>query len=153
MLHQLRDKARYWSKIVCTRRPRLLGMITYLARYLPQYSEVTAPLRQLLSQDIEFRWDDSVHGAVYRKLQTMLSTAPVLQLYDVTKDVVVQCDASQHGLWQLPDSTEPALGVCFSCTNSNGARLRANRERTFECALCLRTFSYLPVWTPFYSRN
>jgi len=24
--------------------------------------------------------------------------SPVLQLYDVTKDVVVQCDASQHGL-------------------------------------------------------
>ena len=34
---------------------RLLGMGTFLARYLPHFSEVTAPLRELLTKENEFR--------------------------------------------------------------------------------------------------
>jgi hypothetical protein len=34
---------------------RLIGMATYLAKFVPKFSEVTAPLRELLSDQIEFR--------------------------------------------------------------------------------------------------
>jgi hypothetical protein len=49
-----------------------LGIGTYLARYLPQYSEVMAPIRQLLSRDTEFRWDDMMHGVAFQRLKNML---------------------------------------------------------------------------------
>ena len=77
---------------------RLIGMATYLAKFVANFSEVTAPLRDFLCNDVEFRWDDAVHGQSLRKLQQMLSTAPVLSFYDVTKPVVIQCDASLTGL-------------------------------------------------------
>ena len=77
---------------------RLLGMATYLARYTPGFSEITAPLRALLKRDNEFRWDSTVHGEAVTKIKDALSNAPVLRYYDVNKPVTVQCDSSQSGL-------------------------------------------------------
>ena len=71
---------------------RLLGMATFLARFCPSFSETTAPL------DNEFVWDNDIHGTTLQKLKDLLSEAPVLRYYDVTKPVIVQVDSSQNGL-------------------------------------------------------
>ena len=76
---------------------RLLGMATYLAKFVPNFSQVTAKLRELLSKDVEYRWDDVIHGSALRQLKDILMTAPVLQYYDVSKPAVIQCDASSWG--------------------------------------------------------
>ena len=77
---------------------RLLAMATYLAKFVPNFSEVTAKLRELLSKDAENVWDDTIHGAALRKLKDMLMTSLVLRYYDVSKPLVVQCNASSYGL-------------------------------------------------------
>ena len=41
---------------------RLLGMATYLAKFVSNFSEVTAPLRSLLDKDAEFYLDTTDHG-------------------------------------------------------------------------------------------
>ena len=41
---------------------RLLGMARYLAKFVPNFSEVTSKLRELQRTDTEFRWDDSFTG-------------------------------------------------------------------------------------------
>ena len=38
---------------------RLLGMAQYVAKFVPHFSEITAPLRGLLAKDSEFRWTDT----------------------------------------------------------------------------------------------
>ena len=76
----------------------LLVMATYLAKFVPNFSEVTSKLRELQRTETEFRWDDSIHEKAFRELKEMFTTAPVLRFYDVTKPVVVQCDAFSTGL-------------------------------------------------------
>jgi len=76
---------------------RLLGMATYLSRYCANFSELTAPLRELLLRDNAFIWTDRQVEA-FDGLRNMLSSAPVLQYYDIKKPVTLQCDASQHGI-------------------------------------------------------
>ena len=35
---------------------RLLGMVNYVAKFAPNISEVTAPLRELLKKDVAWHW-------------------------------------------------------------------------------------------------
>jgi len=77
---------------------RMLGTSGFLARFCPAYSETTAVLRELLCKDNKYRWNDDTHGAAWRKLKVLLTTAPVLQYYDVTKPVLIQADASSFGI-------------------------------------------------------
>lgn len=36
---------------------RFMGMIQYLAKFIPNLSEVSAPLRKLLEKDTEWHWE------------------------------------------------------------------------------------------------
>ena len=76
---------------------RLLGFIQFLSRYLPKLSTVDAPLRELEKSDVLFHWDYPQKES-FKKIKQLVSQAPVLQYYDVTKPVTIQCDASGKGL-------------------------------------------------------
>ncbi len=76
---------------------RFLGMTNYLSKFIPHYSDVTGPLRELLKQDAEWSWLE-LQDSAFQKLKDAVSSPPVLQYFDVTKPVVLSADASQHGL-------------------------------------------------------
>ncbi|KAI4879139.1 hypothetical protein NFI96_009334 [Prochilodus magdalenae] len=76
---------------------RFLGMTNYLSKFIPNYSDVTGPLRQLLHKDTEWAWQDH-HAAAVDKLKELLTTPPLLQYFNVRQPVVLSADASQHGL-------------------------------------------------------
>ncbi|XP_064646192.1 uncharacterized protein LOC135499377 [Lineus longissimus] len=71
---------------------RFLGLVTYFGKYLPNLSDITSPLRQLLPEDAEWAWLKQQSDAV-AQLKTMLTTAPTLKFYDVTKPVTLTVDA------------------------------------------------------------
>ena len=76
---------------------RLLGMINYLAKYIPNMSELTAPLRSLLKSDVPWTWFPE-HDTALTKLKSVLSSAPVLRFYDTSLPTTLQVDASKNGL-------------------------------------------------------
>ena len=75
----------------------VLGMITYLAKFAPQLSEATKPMRDLLKEDIEFVWDKPQEESL-RKVKQIITEQPVLAFFDPKKHVTLQVDASKHGL-------------------------------------------------------
>ena len=76
---------------------RLLGMTNYLSKFIPNYSEKTTLLRELLHKDVEFCWLQQ-HQEAFEALKYELIKPTTLQYYDVKKPVVLTCDASQSGL-------------------------------------------------------
>ena len=76
---------------------RLLGVVNYLAKFVPNMSTITKPIRERLRSDAEFQWGDAQKKA-FQKVKDVLTKAPVLAYYDVTKPVKVTCDASKCGL-------------------------------------------------------
>lgn len=76
---------------------RFLGVATFLARYMPNCSELTTPFRQLLNKENAFVWREEQQKA-FEDIKRVLFTAPVLQYYDVNKPITVQCDSSQDGI-------------------------------------------------------
>ena len=75
----------------------VLGMITYLAKFAPQLSETTKPMRDLLKEDIEFVWDKPQEES-FRKVKEIITKQPVLAYFDPKKHTTLQVDASKHGL-------------------------------------------------------
>ena len=79
----------------------LLGMVTYVCKFMKNLSSVTEPLRSLIkeSNQLGIKWHfDPVHTETFRKLKNMMSSAPVLKFYYLHEPVVISCDASQSGL-------------------------------------------------------
>ena len=76
---------------------RLLGMITYLSKFIPQLSEVTQPLRELTKQDNQFLWSNN-HDQTFNKIKELLSNSPCLKYFDVNDECSLETDASEYGL-------------------------------------------------------
>ena len=76
---------------------RLLGMINFLAAYIPNMASITAPLRSLVRADVHFEWDHLAANAL-SQIKNILSTKPVLKFFNPSITSVIQADASQHGL-------------------------------------------------------
>ena len=72
-------------------------MVNYLAKFLPRLSQETEVLRKLTEKDVEWCRLQS-HTDAVAHVKEMTVSAPVLAYYDVSKPVVIQCDASQSGL-------------------------------------------------------
>lgn len=77
----------------------VLGMINYLAKFSPNLSEITHPMRQLLQNTFEFIWDEP-QASAFQKVKKILtrSPGPVLAYYDPKKPVTLQVDESKYGL-------------------------------------------------------
>ena len=76
---------------------RLIGMVTYLAKFVPRLSDNTEPLRELIRHDTEWVWDHQQKKA-FQKLKEAVSSAPVLRYSSLEDEMTMQCDASKSGL-------------------------------------------------------
>ena len=76
---------------------RFLGMVNYLAKFLPDKSSIDEPLRQLIQDGTEFVWEEPQQSAM-DKLKTLVTVAPILTYFDSKKELVLSVDASSSGL-------------------------------------------------------
>ena len=65
---------------------RFLGMINYLARYIPDLSTRTMPLRKLVDQNVLWIWSNEQEKA-WNKLKELVSSEPELKFYDPIKPI------------------------------------------------------------------
>ena len=74
-----------------------LGMINYLGKFVPNLSDITAPLREMLEKDCQWYFD-KVHERAFNKLKSIVTSNAVLKYYDPKLDTKVSTDASKSGL-------------------------------------------------------
>ena len=67
---------------------RFLGMMNYLGRFIPNHSNITAPVHQLLHMDIAWCWSEQ-HQKAFDTLKQCVISPPVLSYYDVHKPVTL----------------------------------------------------------------
>ena len=72
---------------------RFLGMITYLAKFIPNLSQTASPLRTLLEKEVEWHWNDQQEQS-FQMLKQLTSETPVLKYFDTAKPIKVSVDAS-----------------------------------------------------------
>ncbi|XP_058840852.1 uncharacterized protein K02A2.6-like [Topomyia yanbarensis] len=76
---------------------RVLGMITYLGKFIENLSAITEPLRQLLIKNVEWLWGEEQEKS-FQKIKNLMQSPPVLAFYDINADITLSVDASSKAL-------------------------------------------------------
>ncbi len=102
---------------------RFLGMINFVSRFVPDLASRIQPLTGLLHHKSAWTWDDAQQTA-FNWVKTVLSTQPVLAIYNPNAEVIVSADSSSYG-----------LGAVLKHTDSDGSlRIVAYASRTLTDA-------------------
>ena len=72
-------------------------MANYSSKYIQDYTTITAPLRELTKKNVKFKWTYQ-HQQAFETLTQVLTSAPVMAYFDVTKETYVTVDASPVGI-------------------------------------------------------
>ena len=99
----------------------LLGFVQFLSRCLPSLSTVDASLRELEKADMLFHWDPPQKES-FEKIKKLVSEAPVLQYYNVSKPAKIKCDASRKSLGAVLLLDDKP--VCYASGALTGAESR-----------------------------
>jgi len=76
---------------------RFLGMVTYMSKFIPLFSNHTDPLRQLLHKNVDWQWYTEQQEA-FNHLKALLQSAPTLKYFDPAGKAWIQTDSSSKGL-------------------------------------------------------
>ncbi|UYV60919.1 K02A2.6-like [Cordylochernes scorpioides] len=95
---------------------RLLGMVQYLHKFIPNLSEITYRMRLLLKKNTEWQWD-SLRDKDMERIKDLLKQAPTLKYYDPNKDVVLSVDTSQHAIGAVLLQEDRPIAYASSALN------------------------------------
>ena len=72
---------------------RILGLINFWCKFVPQFSQNTYHMRKLLGKDVAFVWSSQCEKEL-QYLKTCLTSDPILQPINTEKDLIIMTDAS-----------------------------------------------------------
>ncbi|KAG1927234.1 retrotransposable element [Pimephales promelas] len=93
---------------------RFLGFANFYRRFIRNFSQVAAPLTALTSVKSSFRWSDAAQTA-FDRLKTLFTTAPILLTPDVSRQFIVEVDASEVGVGAVLSQRSAADGKVHPC--------------------------------------
>jgi hypothetical protein len=136
------------QKIVSLRTPTdrksllsFLGLVNFYGRYIDKLSDIIEPLASLRSKGTIFHWGERQQAA-FDQVKSLLTCAPVVHPYDVTKHTEVTTDASEYGIAGiLSQDGHPIMYMSRRLTSAK--RAYSNIERK---ALAI-------VWCTFRARH
>ena len=86
-----------WPKPKNVREVRgFLGLTGYYRKFIKDYGKIAKPLTDLTKKE-GFYWNDITQMA-FENLKNKLTSSPMLTLPDFSKEFMVECDASGHGV-------------------------------------------------------
>ena len=126
---------------------RFMGMINYQAKFIPDLSTKTAPLRSLLDKKNVWTWDHAQEEA-WNHLKQCLTQEPVLHFYDCKKTTKLSADASKNGLGavllqQHDDNWVPIAYASRSMTDAETRYAQIEKELLAITFACERFHQYI----------
>ena len=72
-----------------------MATVKYLQKFPPHLADVTTLIRELMKTEVEFRWDETVHGKCFQQIKSLMTQTPVLKYFDAKEQITLQGNASQ----------------------------------------------------------
>ena len=70
-----------------------LGMATYCAKFMLNFSDIAKPLSELTKKDVKLTWT-SKHSQAFNKVEQLLMSSTVMAYFDQQKETELTTDAS-----------------------------------------------------------
>ena len=106
-----------------------LGMATYLSKHIPNFSDLTKDLRDLIKVKSGSFLFAEPQIVAFENIKKALASSPVLGYYSAKDPIVISCDASKHGLgasiWQ---NNKPVAYASKSLTTTEQAYAQIEKE-------------------------
>ena len=154
---QVRPNPESIEKIINAPIPRtkkgvrsLVGCINWLRKYLPKAAKLLKPLTDLTSKKASeiVQWGPAQESSM-SEIRRILTSSPVLSIYDSNKEHVVQTDASNEyiggTLLQLENDglLHPIMYASRKCVDREMRYDIQNKEMLAIVWMCRRCFKYL----------
>ena len=111
-----------------TQLQEFLGIITYMGSFVPNLSQNTAILRELLKKDAEFQWTE-MHQKAFELVKASICKETTLAYFDRDKESTIQVDASGRGLGAvLLKDEQPMAYASNSLTDAEKRYANIERE-------------------------
>ena len=126
---------------------RFLGMANQMSKFMPNLAKMK-PLRELLLKNKQWTWEQPQREA-FASIEDLLSTAPVLALYDPNAKTIVSADASSHGITavllqkQSNGDTKPIAYISRSLSPTGERYAQIEKEALAFTWACKRLSDYL----------
>ncbi|UYV70568.1 K02A2.6-like, partial [Cordylochernes scorpioides] len=96
---------------------RILGTVTYLAKFIPDLSSNISNMRNLLKKDIIWNWNIAADQEL-NFIKTLLTSPPVLRHFDPNEPLELFADASKDGLGAILMQKEKPLSYASASLTS-----------------------------------
>ncbi|KAI5748437.1 hypothetical protein M8J77_025507 [Diaphorina citri] len=121
----------------------MLGMVNFVRDFVPNMSDLTAPLRLLLKKNIAWHWSVQQQSA-FDKLKVLLCNSPVLKNFDCNLDVTIQTDASKDGMGcVLLQQNHPVAFASRSLTEAEKKLAQIEKETLAIAFSCRKFHKYI----------
>ena len=105
---------------------RFLDMLTYLVKFIPNLSQIAAPLRVLLEKDTQWHWQDEQVQS-FKALKQLATEAPFLKYFDPNKHTKLSVDAISKGVGAVLLYTRRASHcLYFKSTHKQSTKLHSS---------------------------
>lgn len=111
----------------CKSLRSFLGLAGYFSKYVPNFSVVVEPLREVLRDGSQFVWSEQCQGS-FDKVKQVIGQSPILAMFDPRLEVVVRTDASHEGLGACLNQIKDGQEV----TVSFASRTLSHAERNYS---------------------
>jgi hypothetical protein len=122
---------------------KLLGIITYVSKFIPNVAELTAPLRLLLKKDQEWKWGPDQNQS-FDNIKKSLTSSPILQYYDPNLPCLLSVDASSNGVGAvLLQNEHPIAYASKAFTDTQKAWAQIEKEMYAIVFACEKFHYYI----------
>ena len=107
---------------------KIIGLMTYLSSFIPNFSKKCEPLRNLLKKDVPFTWEAD-HEHHLNALKEELTEQSLLAFYDPSDILTLEVDASQKGLGAaIKQKNKPIAFASKALTQTQAGYSNIERE-------------------------